>query len=68
MTYAVHTRAKAEPDDIRLIRALVAEKRELERKLARLTYDAIGEKFNLSGHSVRMIASGRSWYNFLHRC
>ena len=61
MKYKVHSRAKAEPDDVRLIRALVEKKRELERKLARLTWDAIGEKFDLSGHSVRMIASGRSW-------
>jgi len=61
MTYIVHSRAKAEPQDIRLIRALIEEKRELERKLASLTYDAIGAKFDLSGETVRQIASGRSW-------
>jgi len=59
--YRVHSRAKAEPQDVRLIRGLLEEKRELERKLANLTYDSIGEKFGLSGHAVRMIGSGRSW-------
>ena len=61
MSYTIHTRAKVEPQDVRLIRALIEEKRELERKLAAVTYDAIGEKFGLSGHAVRMIASGRTW-------
>jgi hypothetical protein len=61
MTYRTHSRAKAEPDDVRLIRALAEEKRELERKLSQLTWEAIGEKFDLSGHTVKQIASGRSW-------
>jgi hypothetical protein len=59
--YKTHSRAKAEPQDVRRIRALIKKKRQLERKLAALTHDAIGEKFGLSGHAVRMIASGRTW-------
>lgn len=62
-----HSRAKVDPSDVILIRRLIEEKRAIEAKLANLTYDKIGEKFDLSGHAVKQIASGRSWSTLFER-
>ena len=62
--------SRATREDVRLIRALCAEKRRLEavrddarRQLKHLRYEDIGEKFDLDGRTIEHIAKGRTWRN-----
>lgn len=59
-----HSRAKIDKSDLALIRALLEEKQTLRKQYEALTYDAIGDKFGISGHAVRQIASRRTWSTF----
>jgi hypothetical protein len=59
-----HSRAKIDQSDLALIRSLLDEKEKIRKQCEALTYDAIGDKFGITGHAVRQIASRRSWGTF----
>ena len=58
---AQHYNAKLVDDDVRLIRALVEERRRLLAEAARLSDVEIGRKFGVHANTIWKIASWGSW-------
>ena len=52
---------KLKPDDIILIRQLIAEKVRIRKQLSELTNEKIAEKFEVSRICIDRIESGKSW-------
>ena len=56
-----HGMALLDESDVRMIKALLAERDTYRRKALELTCERIGEKFGVSGAMVRNISEGRNW-------
>lgn len=56
-----HHASKLTEDDVRMIRELDQERRQLEEKVRSLSQRSIADKFNISKQRVWEICSGEGW-------
>jgi len=56
-----HGMSRLDESDVKMIKALLAERDAHRRKALELTCERIGEKFGVSGEMVRNISEGRNW-------
>ncbi len=53
--------AKLDEDDVRLIRSIVADRTELDRRRAAMTNRALAEKFGVTHSCIDKITEGMAW-------
>ena len=53
--------AKLTEDDVRLIRAMIEERRLLKEQLQRITSQRIAEKFEVSINTIYSISQEKAW-------